>query len=295
MFDTNAVLHLDDLEKRSEFAETPLAVFGKPIAHSLSPVMQNAALKNLAKLESKFNSWRYYKFEVEPENLEKTLAEFHKANFVGINLTIPHKEVVLPFLSEISDFAKLVGAANTLIRTCDGWRGDNTDGFGVAWAIENFSGRTFKNSDVVILGAGGAARAAAFKACVDSCSSLQIYNRTQSRLEKLLADINSHNFNALALSDFSKIKENSIIINASSIGLKPEDEPILDFEKIPQTCVYFDMPYMRSTETRAVLEARKCGIKAASGLSMLAAQGAQSLSIWTGKPLQIDVMLSALL
>lgn len=294
MFDTNKVLHLEDLQKRYDFTENPLAVFGKPIAHSLSPVMQNAALQNLALSENEFDSWRYYKFEVEPENLAQTLSEFHKANFRGINLTIPHKELVLPFLSEISAFAKMVGASNTLIRTEDGWRGDNTDGFGIAWAIENLSGRTFKNSDVVILGAGGASRAAAFKACIDGCKSLQIYNRTQSRLEKLLGDISACGFEVEPMSDFSTIKPNSIIINASSVGLKLDDEPILDFAKVPQNCVYFDMPYIHSSETKAVLEARKYGFKASSGLPMLAAQGAQSLSIWTGKPLQIEVMIKAL-
>lgn len=294
MFDFDAVLHIEDLKRRGDFAEKPLAVFGKPVAHSLSPAMQNAALQKLALSEKQFAFWRYYKFEIDPENLEKTLSEFHKAGFEGINLTIPHKEIVMPFLGEISPFAQMVGAANTLIRTKDGWKGDNTDGFGVAWAVENFSGRTFKNSDVVILGAGGASRAAAFKALVDGCASLKIYNRTKSRLERLLEDISSRGFKAEPLECFSEIAPKSIIINASSVGLKPDDKPVLDFSKIPQGCAYFDMPYIRSRETNAVLEARKCGFKAASGLAMLAAQGALSLSIWTSRPLQTETMLEAL-
>lgn len=294
MFDTDIVLHLEDLKRRWDFAENPLAVFGKPIAHSLSPAMQNAALRKLAQSEGQFASWKYYKFEIDPENLEKTLSEFHKADFAGINLTIPHKEIVMPFLREISPFAQMVGAANTLIRTKGGWKGDNTDGFGVAWAVENFSGRVFKNSDVVILGAGGASRAAAFKALVDGCKSLRIYNRTKSRLEKLLSDISACGFSAEPLDCFSKIEPNSIIINASSVGLKTDDRPILDFAKVPNGCVYFDMPYIRSRETNAVLKARKYGFKAASGLAMLASQGALSLSLWTSRPLQIETMLEAL-
>ncbi|MBR4597590.1 MAG: hypothetical protein IKO42_04235, partial [Opitutales bacterium] len=98
-----------------------------------------------------------------------------------------------------------------------------------------------------------------------------------------------------ALDDFSQIGGNSIIINASSVGLKPADAPLLDFAKIPKTCAYFDMPYIRGRETNSVIAARANGIAAASGLGMLAAQGAMSLSLWTStKPLQIRTMLRAL-
>lgn len=294
MFDANSVLCVSDLKSRAEFAPNALAVLGKPIAHSLSPIMQNAALKELAKFGKKFEEWAYYKFEVAPEDLQEALQKFHEANFLGINLTIPHKEVVLPFLEGISGFAKMVGAANTLIRTESGWRGDNTDGFGVSWAVEKFLGRAFRNSDVVILGAGGAARAAAFKACSENCASLKIYNRTKSRLERLLSDIESCGFTASALDDFSQIGEGAIIINASSVGLKPEDAPLLDFEKLAKNCAYFDMPYIRGRETNSVIEARKCGFAAASGLGMLAAQGAMSLSIWTSEQMLTNTMLRAL-
>ncbi|MBO7520912.1 MAG: hypothetical protein J6T16_01560, partial [Opitutales bacterium] len=204
------------------------------------------------------------------------------------------KEIVLPFLEGISDFAKMVGAANTLTRAKSGWRGDNTDGFGISWAVENFSGRKFENSKVVILGAGGAARAAAFKALSQNCASLQIYNRSKPRLDKLLSDIKSRGFEASALEDFSQIGESSIIINASPAGLKPDDKPLLDFGKLAKNCAYFDMPYIRGRETSSVLAARANGVEAASGLGMLAAQGAKSLSIWTSKPLQIQTMLRAL-
>ena len=294
MFDANSVLGVSDLKSRAQFARSALAVLGKPIRHSLSPTMQNAALKELAKSDKNFEAWAYYKFEVAPEDLHEALQKFHAANFLGINLTIPHKEVVLPFLEDISGFAKMVGAANTLIRTPTGWRGDNTDGFGICWAVENFLGRAFKNSDVVILGAGGAARAAAFKACAENCASLKIYNRTKSRLERLLSDIENCGFAASALEDFSPIKENSIIINASSVGLKPADAPLLDFNSLAKNCAYFDMPYIRGRETNSVIEARKRGFKAASGLGMLAAQGAMSLSLWTSKPMLTNTMLSAL-
>lgn len=282
MFDTNSVATLSDLQT-IPLAKFPLAVFGKPIVHSLSPKMQNAALREMSKTNAKYNDWAYYKFEIDPKILGEALLEFHKRGFLGINLTIPHKEIVFDFLENASEFAKLARASNTLLRTPTGWQGFNTDGFGLTKAIELFSGRKFKESDVVILGAGGAAKAACFRASLDGCKSLKIWNRSQDRLQGLLQSLESANFKASALKSIEEIKPDSIIVNATSVGLHKEDSPVLDFSKLSKDCVFFDMPYIRGSETSSVLAARSVGINASSGLPMLAWQGAKSLSIWTGE------------
>lgn len=287
--------------KLCPFAKNPLAVFGKPIAHSQSPKMQNAALEWIAGKNPEFADWRYYKFELSPEELNEVLPEFHRAGFRGINLTIPHKQVIFDCAqkSEIKfdKFSEMAGACNTLIRTDSGWRGTNTDGFGLAKAIFQFSGRVFKGSDVAIFGAGGAARAAAFKAALEGARSISISNRSQSRLGELIAALKFANFDAQALEDCSQIRPSSIIINATSVGLKASDSPILDFSKLAEDCVFFDMPYVSGGETSSVKSAREAGVKAASGLAMLAWQGALSLNFWTGADIDSlgDVMLKALL
>lgn len=275
-----------DLSK-SEFSNTAkvhFAVFGKPIAHSLSPLMQNAALKEIAKTNPFYANAQYNAFEIDSQILGNVLADFHSKNFVGINLTIPHKEVVMPLLTEIDTSARLAKACNTLQKIDSGWRGYNTDGFGLEMAIWHAFGKKFESANIVIIGAGGAARGAAFHALTKNCASLTIVNRSQERLGKLVADIHAEGFNcnALLLSNDIKIPENAIVVNATSIGLKDSDSPVLDFSKFPQTSVFFDMPYRKNAETISVANARKAGIKAQSGLPMLAWQGAKSMSIWTG-------------
>ncbi|MBE6412984.1 MAG: shikimate dehydrogenase [Verrucomicrobiaceae bacterium] len=259
------------------------AVFGKPIAHSLSPLMQNEALAELAKSDKKYLNVKYYAFEVDAQALGEVLDNFHSRNFVGINLTIPHKEVVVPFLKEIDISVKQAKACNTLQRIDGGWRGFNTDGIGLEYAILHSLNKSIKGADIVLLGAGGAARGASFHLLRNGCKSLMIANRSQERLQKLISDIHSEGFEckALELSENIKIPENAIVINCTSIGLKDDDLPILDFSKVPQSAVFFDMPYRRGEQTNSVKSATKYGIKAQSGLSMLAWQGAKSLSIWT--------------
>lgn len=274
------------------------AVFGNPIAHSLSPVMQNAALQFAARSKPELAGAKYYAFQVAAEDLADVLPEFYKKNFAGINLTIPHKEVVLPLVKELGGFAKMAGACNTLKRTDGGWTGYNTDGFGLEGAVRQSFGFGFDGRDVVLLGAGGAARGAAFWALTRGCKSLTIANRSRERLEKLAADIRANNFECRTteLSPEIKIPQNAIVINATSIGLKDSDAPALDFAAFPESAVYFDMPYIRGRETNSVAAARKLGIRAASGLAMLAWQGAESLELWTGanRGETVKTMLEAL-
>lgn len=285
------------LNRNENSPEKFFAVFGKPVGHSLSPLMQNAALREIEKTDSSFRGSKYFAFEVSPESLGDALKEFWRKNFGGINLTIPHKEVAMKIVSDFDDSAKLANACNTLLRTENGWKGFNTDGFGITAAAEYAFGKSFGNADVVILGAGGAARGAAAAIIGAGCKSLLVANRNAERLQKFADDLTVGNFK-IETSPLDEIEEKiprgAIVINATSLGLKASDAPVIDFAKIPQDCVFLDMPYRRDAETPSVEAARRSSIKAENGLAMLAWQGAKSLSIWTDKPLYGSLMLEKL-
>ena len=296
---THSVLKVDDILNpgwRARFgadASAPMfAVLGKPIGHSKSPLIQNAALAALPKLgcahAERFAGSEYFAFEVAPENLGGALKIFGDRGFMGLNLTIPHKEVVLPFVSQFDESARLAGACNTLQFTESGWKGFNTDGYGLEKAAAEGLGAKLGGADVVIIGAGGAARGAAFHiAFASKARSIVLANRSRDRLEKLRRDLDAAGFEcgAYALDDerlYSAIRPGSVIVNATSVGLGLADKPVLDFSKVDQSCAFFDMPYAFGRQTASVGAALARGLRACGGLGMLAWQGAKSLSIWTG-------------
>lgn len=297
------VLHVSNLSEgafaeRSENSKPPFfAVFGKPIGHSLSPLMQNAALAKVAKTNAELDGAKYFAFEVEPEKLAETLDVFWRKNFAGINLTIPHKEIAMRVVNDFDASAENAKACNTLLRTPRGWKGFNTDGFGVSAAVEHAFGRGFANADAVLLGAGGAARGAAAAIIAAGCKSLLVANRNPERLKKFADDLSMENFEIKTASLAgieAKIPPRAIVVNATSVGLNADDNPVVDFSKIPPDCAFLDMPYRRNGETPSVLAARANGIPAENGLAMLAWQGAKSLSIWTGAPLMGAFMLETI-
>ena len=180
--------------QNSDSQKKLFAVFGKPIGHSLSPLMQNKALEEIAKSDVKFANAKYYAFEVDPENLAEVLEMFWQKNFSGINLTIPHKEVAMKVVQEFDSSALSAKACNTLLRTPTGWKGYNTDGFGVRASIEQGLKKSIKNADVVILGAGGASRGATVEIINAGCKSLLVANRNQDRLKNFIDDLSTENF-----------------------------------------------------------------------------------------------------
>lgn len=296
------ILSVGDLQNgefraRGANSEPPyFAVFGKPIAHSLSPVMQNAALAEIAKTDGGFRGSKYFAFEVAPENLADALDALYEKNFCGINLTIPHKEVVMKIIRDFDPPAAKTGACNTLLKTPRGWKGFNTDGFGLITAIETSLGRKVAGANVVIIGAGGAARAAAFALSAHGCASLSLVNRSAERLEKLAADLRGAGYGCAThkLGEVFDSPASPVIVNATSLGLKEGDEACIDFSMFPTDGVFFDMPYAKGRITASVAAARERGMRAGDGLPMLAWQGAKSLSIWTGKPLLGELMLQTL-
>lgn len=287
---------LADLDTWS-FAGTALAVIGRPVAHSLSPAIHNAALAELAKSQPKFAGWRYFKFDIAPAELGRALSLFHKNRFHGLNLTVPHKSLAVEHLVTSDAFVRAAGAANTLSYTESGWRGANTDGYGLATALREELSTELTGAHIILLGAGGAARGAAVECLHARCASLWIGNRTASTLDALLLNLQMFAGESTVRGfDLSNpppgLPAGATVINATSLGLSPADAAPIDLKKIPAPARVYDMIY-RPPQTTLLRQAAGFGLPHANGLSMLIHQGARSLEIWTGVPVPVPVMQAA--
>lgn len=281
------------------FAGTALAVVGRPVAHSLSPAIHNAALAELAKTQSRLRDWRYFKFDIAPEELSRALTLFHKNKFHGLNLTVPHKALAVAHLIASDEFVRAAGAANTLIRTEAGWQGANTDGAGLSAALRQDFGVELTGAHVILLGAGGAARAAAVECLRQHCASLWIGNRTQASLAALLSGLQPFASDTVLKGfDLNRppagLPAGSLVLNATSLGLKADDPSPLDLKKIPQPAWVYDMIY-RPPQTALLRQAAELGVTCANGLSMLVHQGARSLEMWTDTTVPVGIMQRAAL
>jgi shikimate dehydrogenase len=296
MSSPESVLTLDDLTQWSREGVS-LAVLGHPIKQSVSPAMHNAALAELAKSDPRFDSWKYFRFDVPPEDLPRALKLFQEKKFRGLNLTVPHKVLAFSHVAETDAAAQPVGAVNTLLLTAEGWRGHNTDGYGLATAIKETLNRELTDTPVILLGAGGAARGAAVECLQRKCASLWIANRTRLNLDALLIDLPPV-AGSVPLHAFdpqnppANLPANALVINATSAGLRESDPLPIDLSKLPKPSGVYDMIY-NPPETRLLAQARSLGIPAANGLSMLIHQGARALEIWTGAPVPVDAMRGA--
>ena len=278
--------------------EVGLAVLGYPIAHSISPQLHGAALEVLAEKEAEFKRWHYRKIEVPPEDLHIALPRLAQLGFRGLNLTIPHKVDVLPHLCSIDDRARAMGAVNTLSWENGGWKGYNTDGVGLSRAIRQAFHRSVEEFDVLVLGAGGAARAAVAQCLFEGCASLSLFNRSVDRAEQLCLALKENGLKQeiSVIESFSAPFENTehpvLVINATSLGLQVDDPPPVDLDYFKgDTCVY-DMVY-NPPVTELLSQAKRNGFSWANGLGMLVGQAARSLEIWSGRSVSADAMSRA--
>jgi shikimate dehydrogenase len=287
MMNADPVLTLRELETWSR-PGTSLAVLGHPIKHSISPVMHNAALAELARTDSRFADWKYFRFEVHPDDLPRALTALHAAGFRGVNLTVPHKIIAVGQVAAIDPAARPVGAVNTLRHEAGGWRGFNTDGYGLAGAIRENLHRDLAGADVILLGAGGAARGAAVECLQRGCASLAIANRTRQNLDDLLAAL-APLAGKIPLRGFAPadpppdLPAGALVINATSAGLKPTDPLPIDLARLPRPAAVFDMIY-NPPRTPLLQAAHAHGLPIAHGLAMLVHQGAKALEIWSDIP-----------
>jgi shikimate dehydrogenase len=269
------------------------AVLGSPIRHSASPAMHNAAFAELGL------NWRYLAFEVAPENLRAAIEGAKAMNFAGFNLTVPHKLLALDLVDELTDSAKKWGAVNTIkfeadssgkVRTI----GHNTDVDGLANSLREDLKIQLRGKKVLLLGAGGAGRAAALKLASENVAELFLVNRTRSKVEEIAGEIKKQ-FSSVNVSIGYPKNSVDLLLNATSLGLKTEDESPLNENEfsLKRTRAVYDMIY-RPAETKLLAAAKNAGCKTANGLGMLLHQGAKAFEIWTGRTAPLDVMRRAL-
>lgn len=297
MSHASPVLSVADLE-RTPPTGTPLAVLGHPISHSISPPMHNAALAVMAAADARFATWRYHRIDVPPEELPSALSRLHTLGFHGLNLTVPHKILACAHVAHIDPAARAIGAVNTLLRTADGWQGFNTDGYGLATGINENLGLALTGADVLLLGAGGAARGAAVECLTRGCRSLAIANRTRSTVDTLIHDLaplvpatttlRAVDPHALP----ADLPDGLLVINATSAGLKPADPSPIDLSRLPRPKAVYDMIY-NPPQTPLLRDAARLGLPWANGLSMLVHQGARALALWSQRDVPVSAMQQA--
>ncbi len=281
------VLGLSDLSDWSR-PGTSLAVLGHPIKHSISPPMHNAALAELAQADAQFADWKYFRFDIHPDDLPQALDLLYAKRFRGVNLTVPHKIIAFDRVASVDTTARPVGAVNTLRWSDRGWQGFNTDGYGLASAVRETLALDLAGAHVILLGAGGAARGAAVECLQRGCASLAIANRTPDNLTTLLQTL-SPLAGAIPVRGFppstppSDLPAGALVINATSAGLRDTDPLPIDLSALPRPAAVYDMIY-NPPQTPLLRAAAALGVPFANGLSMLVHQGAKALEIWSGIP-----------
>lgn len=269
-------------------------IFGYPLSHSLSPAIQQAAL-DYHNIDAVYHAW-----QTPPEELASEVAKLRGDNYLGANVTIPHKEQVMQHLDRIDQMATEIGAVNTLVKEDDALVGYNTDAYGFIKSLKDGSGIEPKGKRALLLGAGGAARAAAYALAKEGVAQLTIANRTLSRAETLADDIRDILPGVRAIGTGGpELKEAAtnadIIANSTSMGMRHsegEGQTLLLAIDIPRSAVVYDMVY-NPGETPLLAEARRAGAIPVGGLSMLIHQGAAAFQRWTGKEAPVDVMMEA--
>ena len=248
-------------------------VLGFPVGHSRSPAMMNAAFRELGL------DWRYLRLPLPPERFEQALRALPGSGYRGANVTIPHKLAAHALADELSDSARAIGAVNTLTFKEDGGiAGDNTDAGGLLDAIgEPVSGTA------LVLGAGGAARAAAW-ALAQAGADVTVWSRTSERAAELAAD--------LGVGHSERPGPSELLVNATTVGLRAGDT--LDGLPLVDARVVVDLVY-GADPTPVVQWAEERGARVVDGLEVLVRQGARSLALWTGEEPPVEIMRRAVL
>lgn len=283
-----------------------LALLGYPLSHSLSPAMHNAALHAVG-----LHDWYYDALPVEPEHLADTVVRLRAADYAGANVTVPHKETIIPFLDGLTPTAQAIGAVNTIVKRPqlhnspspdarssrqergpggEDLIGHNTDAAGLLADLHSHN-LSITNRPILILGAGGSARAA-LAACLGVGAKIRLLARRREQAELLIinyslltprqAPVEIHDWSPLG---FFQASDNcSLIINATPLGMSPNTDasPWLAGTPFPPDAFVYDLVY-NPAETLFVRQARAEGLRAATGLGMLVEQGALAFELWTGK------------
>ena len=265
-------------------------LIGDPVEHSISPAIHNAAFKKSGL------DYIYLPFRVTSENLPGAITALRSLDLRGLNVTIPHKVAVMPLLDEIDAVAKNIGAVNTIVNNNGHLTGYNTDAAGF---LKSLVKRDIDPSGkkVVILGAGGVARAISF-ALTEQKAEIEILNRSGSPepAEKLAANLSKHSKSKIHAAELSEpnlkqaLKQADILINATSVGMSPNtDNSLVPPELLKPDMVVYDVVY-NPQKTRLLADAEKAGAVVIGGLDMLIWQGALAFELWTGVEAPLDTM-----
>ena len=271
-----------------------LGIIGYPIAHSISPVFQQAALDSCG------ISATYRAYEVAPEEVGPFIEGLRSPDTYGINVTVPHKESVITYLDEVDDWATRAGAVNTIVNRNGRLTGHNTDGLGFLTALRQAGGFEPRGRRVLLLGAGGAARGVVLALAQEHVASIDIANRTLTRAQQLAELVRSNGIDARAIPLPGEELEShaasaDLIVNCTTIGMShgpDETGTPLRAGQIPSTALVYDLVY-NPLETPLLREAAKAGAASLGGIQMLVYQGAASFEMWTGRSAPIAVMLEA--
>jgi shikimate dehydrogenase len=298
---------LADLDRWSEIArdiDPPirLGVFGDPVAHSLSPQMQNAALRACQM------NMQYARFHIRPSELRSALRFLHELDFVGINLTVPHKIPGLAQVDVADEMASRCGAVNTVRLHDDKLVGSNTDGEGFSRAVRTEFSIDLRDLRVIILGAGGGTgHAIAWQCALENCERLVLVDRTSAKATAIVERLRPFFAEARVLGPVARIEavpcdesalraqlaDVDLIVNATPIGMNPSDPTPIPARMIAPHHIVFDCVYGKS-KSALLRAADDAGARGASGLSMLLHQGALAFSIWFDREAPIKEMRSAI-
>lgn len=269
-------------------------IIGDPVAHSRSPAMHNAAFRALGL------DWVYVPFPVRPEALPAAVAGLRALGARGFNVTVPHKEAVVPLLDELAPAARVIGAVNTVVAEGGRLVGHNTDGEGFSRALHEAHRFRAGRSRALVLGAGGSARAVCDQLAREGIPAIRICNRTGEKAEALAAHIRRHHPGCEAkalpwspLDHRAAINWAELIVNTTSVGLRPEDPSPIDPDGISPGHIVVDLIY-EPAETAFLKACRKVRARCLNGAGMLLHQGAAAFALWTGKEAPLDVMRGAL-
>ena len=273
-----------------------VGLIGWPVAHSLSPTMHNAAFAELG------IDWAYVPLPVHPKDVQQALKGLMALNFVGANVTVPHKQAVMRYLDELSDASQITGAVNTIHLKDGKFYGHNTDASGFLNALKE-SDCDPSGLRVAVLGAGGAARAVVYSLAQAEAASIVVFNRTAERAAFLVDDLaeafpdSKLGFELLTVEALAGLNNSvDLVVNTTSVGMYPDvDESPWPAEvAIPDNAVFNDLVY-NPPETVFLAAARTAGGKSIDGLGMLVHQGAFAFETWTGQQAPIEVMRQACL
>lgn len=269
------------------------AVVANPIKHSISPFIHNQAF------EATHTNGVYVAWEVETTDLAETVANIRRYQMFGINLSMPYKEQVIPYLDQLSEEACLIGAVNTVVNREGTLIGYNTDGKGFFKSLPSFK---ISRKRMILLGAGGAAKAILAQAILDGVSQISVFVRSSSMektrpyLEKI-QNATGFRVDLFALEDVQDLQDSitqaDLLVNATSVGMDGSSQPIPTSIVLPEKLMVADVIY-QPFETPFLKWARNQGNQSINGLGMLLYQAAEAFELWTGKEMPTDQIWESL-